>query len=516
MPGQAQEFAYLNRGMDERSLDSTEDWFDPTDSGRLHVQYKAGAGSDLKNSFDQRRKSWFEDDFEKADLQVIRRDRRRKFFILGIFSVFTIFAAVTVSFLVAKSKTKEEKATEIEDAKRTAGFHPITESLVSACSLKSIQSVSGKKLCEEMCSVADCCMIPDGQKFSCYADRKKDCNDYHRVCSAYDLPDNQLNNTDDFHLAEKIITTCKSDNLLKLEGEKECAKLCEPHQCCFEEDETKSCIRDPAEKCHLYSGCFTLMDEIEETVFGNVYKQCNQAALNSVEQFNKCHSLCAPHLCCFSSDPAENCANEHNDVCISYSPCATLTNSSLAIEDNKKVENTFNDTYEYVAEKCSKDKLHDEEALQGCHETCANAMCCFSHDDMKSNCRDSLGEDICNTYRPCEILANGDEDPSNIVAGPDLGNIPELCKRENMLDPEAKKMCEDTCEKAECCFEHGGCFQQDPNWCLSFDSCKNLGHKFVSYGTKHITKKETQAAEITDICSLDNFGEKFGQDSARG
>merc|ERR1712038_110556 len=106
-------------------------------------------------------------------------------------------------------------------------------------------------------------------------------------------------------------------------------------------------------------------------------------------------------------------------------------------------------------------------------------------------------------------------DPSHIVAGPDLGNIPELCSLKNMVDPDAKKLCKDTCEKAECRFRHGGCFKQDPNWCLSFDSCKNLGHKFLAFGTEHITKKETQVAEIADICSMENFREQFGQDSAR-
>jgi hypothetical protein len=449
-----------------------DDWYDPTDAGRAHVDF-IGGGKSLPSSF-QTRKSLIEDhddEYEEDFYEVIHK-RRKNFYILGLLATLAIVGAITTSIILSHSKRKEHEL-HSADKRTTSNFHPITGSLVSACSLKSIKTVSGIKLCQSMCSVADCCEIPDGKEFSCYLERKKDCDDYRRVCSAIDLSPDKLDDESDLQKAEYVMNMCGNLKYLSKDGKQSCEDLCKPHECCFTQDEQKQCDFE-SNKCHIYSGCFTLYDSQNSSIFNTVHSKCHENVLTSIYAFNQCHSICASHLCCVSQDPNESCADKHAVECALYAPCAILTKSSMIIDKNTTVT-TKPSTLSTVKSKCSEEALSTMEAFNECHSICESHLCCVS-EDPNVNCAAEMAVG-CAAYSPCTIVNKSPHFNANqtVANQPSIFKEVQLkCSEEVLTTTNSINECHFLCEAHLCCSSPNStenCADENNKECSSYTPC---------------------------------------------
>ena len=254
---------------------------------------------------------------------------------------------------------------------------------------------------------------------------------------------------------------------------------------------------NPVQKGLTYAGLLKADDIafLEDT--------CSADSIATLDGIRDCTAFCQHHLCCFSEDPGENCRSEHTAECEAYETCRNLVDgpiaaaavaaaadasrempqpSSSAAPDSAgpKIEQAAVDAVDLVCGKVDGSAGPGDAWVTACHDLCSDYLCCFSAGGTQSNCRDSLGDEVCDAYSGCSVLhpAAGDAAPGSyqVLGLSPQAAVTEVCTSKVKRDAGQRKKCDDICKERECCFQQGpgNCYNMNTAWCEEFEACEVL------------------------------------------
>lgn len=342
-------------------------------------------------------------------------------------------------------------------------------------------------------------------------------------------PDGMLNALD----VQLLSDTCSKDNIATLEGIRDCTAFCQHHLCCFSELEGENCVKDHVGECQAYDSCQILVDGPEDGVGGDgdgdenknggnnddnaPTSNTNNGGLhtfktdclqnNFKDNWDLCKNHCSRFECCFSG--VDSCYKENALECDEYYLCEEFylddkkgdtdvsgggASNQIAAPSENDGANDHTDSNvnagieNAVHAVCGLEGDHpgDDSWVTACHALCANYLCCFSTDGTQSNCRDAVGDDVCNAYQECVVLlgeVTGDEDPNGgggddgtTTKGQEVEEVEKACVSQARRDPRLADQCRKACDARSCCFNEGpyNCSSMNAEWCEEFAACELL------------------------------------------
>ena len=230
---------------------------------------------------------------------------------------------------------------------------------------------------------------------------------------------------------------------------------------------------------------------------------CSMGNIATLDGIRDCTAFCQHHLCCFSDDPDENCRGEHAAECEAYEACRNLTDGPVAAAalaaaadasrerappspaapdpGKGEVEGAAVAATDLVCGKVDGSAGPADAWVSSCHDLCSDYLCCFSAGGTQSNCRDSLGDEVCDAYSSCSVLHPGPGAVGGDGTSQDLGlsaqaEVIEFCTSKVKSDFLQRTKCDDVCRERECCFQQGpgNCYNMNTDWCEEFEACDVL------------------------------------------
>mmetsp|Transcript_36468 Transcript_36468/g.43954 ORF Transcript_36468/g.43954 Transcript_36468/m.43954 type:complete len:884 (+) Transcript_36468:79-2730(+) len=263
------------------------------------------------------------------------------------------------------------------------------------CSEKSLATVSGSVECVEMCIPSSCCF---DETSSCRLLNESQCKSW---IACKNTPNSQ-NVYEDSPLAQ----TCSSSQIGTTNGLLNCKSECKQSACCYLEG-SDSCYTESEELCLEYeyycksvllgdvtslpSDAYNPIDEELSTVA----RMCTQVNFETEEGRIGCEDECKKADCCEKTQE-NSCYTENTKLCDEYiRACGAVP----------KLHSTFNipKPHADLLVLCSKSSTSSFEGLTLCKQGCEASTCC--REPHKENCRD-VNKDVCDAYKPCEILFN--------------------------------------------------------------------------------------------------------------
>ena len=303
-----------------------------------------------------------------------------------------------------------------------------------------------------------------------------------------------------------IFHSCNKNSLSTSSGRNACLSACHGKMCCFEKEQRYgSCVNTPYSYCYVYAACENVLadfgmtntnivassggrlNEQDKALLGSA---CSTENIQSLEGIRDCNAFCMHHLCCFNG---EGCGSYPFGICDDYSACQVLVKDVVATPGD--VTNNFSGSvmrptpsttanghdFAYhdpdrirssIASACSFDPLaNDDSWVSGCHDLCADHLCCFGTPGTTSGCGNERGL-MCNDYAGCSVLvhskdlnheeiknkyvAHGPEMwPGSSVVPDDIREVNAACNNNVLGDSALKSRCEAACSSRNCCFTNG-------------------------------------------------------------
>jgi hypothetical protein len=266
-------------------------------------------------------------------------------------------------------------------------------------------------------------------------------------------------------LSEHVFQSCSERSIATISGRDACLSLCHGHYCCFEKDvQFGSCVSTPNSYCFVYAACenvimdfgFTNVNTEEKknikspasssssgggggigkyTMLGlneldiELLKDtCSTENVAKLEGIRDCSAFCQHHLCCFSNDEDENCADEFVAECEAYSPCKVIaegpssnggsggsavesggTTSASSSSSISSSSFTPEQIEKHVYDACyfgNDESKVTQSLIATCHNICSPRYCCFDNQNFVPSCLDTMGQAECNLYALCEQMIN--------------------------------------------------------------------------------------------------------------
>lgn len=377
-----------------------------------------------------------------------------------------------------------------------------------------------QELCQALCQPGACC-FHDGEDSCFHSGIDVDCHDYIPCEGKYqtstDHSTSSSSSSSSSSTKALVDTECNNVADATIDGAMlACEAICQPADCCFQRDQNNCFNTAVSINCHDYTSCAKLytnnnqdqddgsqskntadtnndgilsQDEENNAIVDELCKPSSLYTLNSLED---CHDICEPYLCCFSSDPQENCYADHASDCDVHESCDILVRPWHYIEFNNFPPSHDDSppfiTKELVDEACSKSNLQTTDGIAACHALCAPKLCCFVGVGMKSHCEDEVTEGQCTIYDSCQdLIDDEDEDndvptdqslslPSNLQEESDTWDVNFVCSDDSVQTELGKMKCAYTCARRRCCFVAGpgNCYVTDSDWCDEYSECEAL------------------------------------------
>jgi len=316
------------------------------------------------------------------------------------------------------------------------------------------------------------------------------------------------------------------------EGRSECEAYCNGYMCCFLE--TDDCDIGPQE-CNAFRVCQILVPLAEEDVAIGVLDDhqdstndsldvpqdqdstievveaaCAPGSVTTAEGFHECERHCEAYMCCFEED--DNCVDEKGpNVCANYKDCSILI--TFLLDDTNTGEDSINgDNGDYYLDEdpnndhggtmdedgsdptfaCDPGSVVTPDGRQRCADHCSKIMCCFLDESDANNCREEMGDTMCDIYKECTIMLNFNdmdaEDPNNGGNQNDVdnggnqndnngeGEGGNVCAPDQVQRRETRGPCNKYCENYMCCFEEDdNCVDElGPDVCDAHVKCQIL------------------------------------------
>ena len=271
-------------------------------------------------------------------------------------------------------------------------------------------------------------------------------------------------------LSEHVFQSCSERSIATIAGRDACLSLCHGHYCCFEKDvQFGSCVSTPNSYCFVYAACenvimdfgFTNVNTEEKKNIkspsssssgssgggGGIGKYwqlglneldiellkdtCSTENVAKLEGIRDCSAFCQHHLCCFSDDEDENCADEFVAECEAYSPCKIVAegpssnggsgssavggagtasaSSSSSLSSSTSSSFTPEQIEKHVYDACyfgNDESKVTQSLIARCHNICSPRYCCFDNQNFAPSCLDTMGQAECNLYALCEQMIN--------------------------------------------------------------------------------------------------------------
>lgn len=415
----------------------------------------------------------------------------------------------------------------------------MSEHVFQACSERSLKTDAGRNACLHMCHGHYCCFEKDVAFGSCVAEENSYCFAY-AACEnlVIDFEMNnantvvkgsvgQIQNPQDGTLnmldVKLLQDTCSKENIATLEGIRDCTAFCQHHLCCFNELEEENCAKEHSGECQAYDSCGILVDGPDDVVAGEVVSgpaasspfpaadelvskrnfkdDCMQS--NFHENLDICKSHCSRYECCYL--PERSCYEANYLECDEYYICEDFyideeqppkgngVAASLGSSSNQAVGTASSGAYDHSETNVNKDietavqavcglgadHPGDDSWVTACHALCANYLCCFSQEGTESNCRDTYGDDQCDSYQGCIVLHTSSESNSNsnspgsTLNDQEVMEVNNACVSKARRDPWLNEKCNEACSVRSCCFENGpgDCSSMNQEWCDEFEAC---------------------------------------------
>ncbi|KAL7485740.1 hypothetical protein ACHAW6_011342 [Cyclotella cf. meneghiniana] len=339
-----------------------------------------------------------------------------------------------------------------------------SKDIFHSCNEHSLSTPAGRTACIKACQGRICCFEKDSNYGSCV-------NDAYSYCFAYAACENLLQ---DFHMNNVVESgtettpknggrlneqdknllrsACSSENVLRLEGIRDCNAFCMHHLCCFNGEGCGTESSNDGGICDDYDACKVLVKD------GNT--GANQVG-GATHNFSGSMIRPAP----------SNIANGHD---FSYHDPNAIRSS--------------------VSSVCTFDPLsNDESWVAPCHDICAGHLCCFGTPGTVSDCREEKNS-MCSAYSGCNVLLyqtkdvdheqikdkyiahRPEMDGKSTIIPDDIREVNEACTANVLQNPTLKKRCELACNSRKCCFMNGpgNCYILDTAWCDEFEACQIL------------------------------------------
>lgn len=415
--------------------------------------------------------------------------------------------------------------------KDSSGWHndEVTYELdLSSVCMPEYVSKHGALECSNVCQPAHCCFSGE---FTCDDANvgNINCEDYSQCGLLYPKATDEISTKKLFLLAKQIDEKCSEEYLSSANGRSECQNLCKDKLCCFEDGEY-GCAGDPGQNCLVYAGCDTLVDtplsfvnkliepppkqeskpgDAEQAISVDEFVEqldatCSDESLETLEGIQKCHNKCQTHLCCFTTDSAlvgNDCSKVHPVACDAYKPCQRLVKPTTKpkddITDHNSSEKINSVSIASICEYPDNDKPKVvDEWIKDCHAICAPRLCCLSDPSLDSNCRDTVGDEECDVYSPCQVLLGDLAQQSSEGQPVDASRtIESVCNEKTANDSDLYDQCEDMCSQRSCCFEDEpsiSCYNMEKGWCDEFSACDYVDYEFTIFAPASLVVSGTQ------------------------
>jgi len=382
--------------------------------------------------------------------------------------------------------------------------------------------------CAKLCEDVGCCFETSG----CSAASKINCQTYEECDIIYGGDPVGEDSEDDLGIVFKVDVddACTEfDPAQANAAQSECTKLCENAGCCFE---TSGCPATSKINCQTYEECDIIYekDDVDDSEddLGIVLKvdvddACtgfDPAQANAAD--SECAKLCENVGCCFETG---GCSTGIN--CNTYDECDIIygEESDGASDDedppssggggsgsNKHNEATAEEIYEACED-------HDLEVIQIpdmpslCQLMCDQYACCFEDCSAPSDV-------VCDTGASCHRLFKSDSGGgSNTAGGGSSGDtggttgntdeasaIYDACKNHNeevVQVPGMPTLCENLCEKYQCCFDVNNCDVPASIECSLGTDCKVV-HSDTSGGADPNPSGGGEVSALSEACEGHN------------
>ena len=303
-----------------------------------------------------------------------------------------------------------------------------------------------------------------------------------------------------------IFHSCNEYSLSTSSGRNACLSACHGRICCFEKEKRYgSCIDTPYSYCYVYAACENALADFEMSNTnlvttnnnGRLNEQdqaflanaCSAQNIESLEGIRDCNAFCMHHLCCFNG---EGCGSIMTGVCGDYNACKVLVKNvvktigptggggTMVRPEPTNIANGHDFAYHdldairsSISAACTFDPLADDDSwVPGCHELCADHLCCFGTPGTTSDCREEKNK-MCNAYASCNVLMYQSKDinheeikskyvphrpeiqPWSSTMPDDIREVNEACNDNVLQNTELKDRCEAACSSRKCCFTNG-------------------------------------------------------------
>lgn len=439
------------------------------------------------------------------DVRERLRSRRRRAIRLFSVAFCIVMAALLAGLGLMARKTGKSNA---EAAASWGGTMPSSSGglshppadLATKCSAAALTTQQGVLICKAACEVADCCSVPEEFALSCSKGNENTCAQYQQYCSTLQNAAPAVSPISDEELRKSIDAACTGLDPSSLPGS-DCAALCKPGFCCFEDD-TVSC----AHNCQTYLTCSeafrsqlqnldSTSPDAAMTPIANPINQGDSALKQQIDAIcgttietvsppgeDSCETLCAPASCCFN----HLCVSPPDLECLDYSACYFLyADVNNYVPENVATANLGDE----IHEKCSGMDVNEALHNEACNDICSPGACCF---EDKLSCGDIVD---CAMYAECIILH-----PNFLAVSKE--EVTDACRNHNdaSLQSEEPTLCEQVCSLhiMQCCFHVGGdcddavLLGDNSVYCDTYQACAVLGTDSSSLIQSH--KDELDAA----------------------
>jgi len=251
----------------------------------------------------------------------------------------------------------------------------------------------------------------------------------------------------------------------------------------------------------------------------NLAEVCSLQSIGTSKGYKRCKKSCKEAACCMASH-GSSCFLEQQEVCMEYSPCATIhTNYDDSTSDFNLVVPPAPLDLEKI---CADSNVAIQTGFLDCQAACNPGLCCLptTVSDPTDNVPDikacwATHEDVCQHYTPCKALEGVAENHGSPV---DLANL--KCSVHNLKFAEGVEDCGNICQTRSCCFADSkkmNCREDNEVWCNEFAACEHLltAPDFGSGTTDTSTSESDNVSTggsaptsmqetCTDIASLDD------------
>jgi hypothetical protein len=324
--------------------------------------------------------------------------------------------------------------------------------------------------CKNDCAPADCCFLPSNMEQSCLNANQETCNKYQQFCGVLKSSAEKAAPQEKAVNVEKVNDLCSSDSLATLIGFSQCADICKPAACCWDENAPTHCRG--TEYCRSYESClhFKALTLVDPRIKTAIDTTCTAVRINEHTGLVQCELLCSHHKCCYNS---QGCPFASTQVCPQYSACSILINAAPPVD--QAVLPAFPSDLE---EQCF--ALGNAAYQSECRMRCDAVKCCDIPENMASSCLKNNHDQCLEYHRACSALSVGLAQDMNVTIYNPHKNLADTCSPPSLATIKGHRHCHRQCDAAKCCFSkllplgQLPCTLSQRDECPRYSPCLNL------------------------------------------